>query len=77
MSLPITEDIPYLTLRAMEQGKRTVNYPRADWTWNLDEQLDRDDLRDFALLALRQIACRLYYGNLSIEQLRYLEEKLR
>lgn len=77
MSLPITEDVCFLTFRAMAQGKRMVNYPRAQRTWNLDEQSDRDDLRDFALLALRQVALRLYYGNLSVVQLRYLEEKLR
>ena len=77
MSLPIQEDICYLTYRAMAQGKRTVNYPRAERVWNLYDRDDRDDLRDFALLALRQVDCRLYYGNLTLAQLRNLEEKLR
>lgn len=77
MSLPIREDVCYLTFRAMAQGKRIVNHPRLNRTWNLDEQIDRDDLRDFALLALRQVDCQLYYGNLTLAQLRDLEGKLR
>lgn len=74
--MTLQEDIPYLTFRAMAQGRRTVSYPPLDRKWDLDDKADREDLREFVQLALRQVANRMYYGNLFTTQLEYLEKKL-